>query len=105
MHLVGLAGELTQERNRLVAVRGFAEDPVAERHGRVARQHRIAHQPALPEACPTRFDLGFGHAQHIVARRLIRQRRLVEVRRPVRTFAQQQDLEADADLLEQLAAA
>jgi hypothetical protein len=69
-----------------------------------ADKHREAHEAPLSQARPAHLGLGFGYPLHIIDWCFAWNRGFVEIGGAPAPFAQEQDLEAHADLLEQLPA-
>jgi hypothetical protein len=98
-----LPRQRTQESAGLLTIGRLAEDPASERHSGVRGQNRKAHQPALLQPRPSGLRLDTRNAYGVIGRRFAGERRLIEIGRALCALAQQQHLEAHADLLQQLA--
>jgi hypothetical protein len=83
----------------------FAENPAVQRDCGIGSQHRERRQVAQLQRSVSRFGLGAANPPDIVIWRFAGMGSFIHIDIAARIGAQQQQLEADADLFEQFAAA
>ena len=96
-------GQQAQRCESIFGIDRFAQDELVKRHGGVRAQHRSGGQTSRCQAQQRRIELGFGDARDIGFGQLARQQSFQRFGIFVSTG--QQQLEAHAQLVEQLAPA
>ena len=102
-NLVHAACERFQHACRILLIRGFTEDPAVADDRRVRREHRQHGQRAPAQKVRGQLGLPERKTQCVILRRFVGERCLVDIETAFRVFAQEHDLECDADLSQQLA--
>jgi hypothetical protein len=107
-HLVGASRQLAQHRGGLLHPGGLAQDTVPQHDCGVRREQRKRlvqpRQLALDDPQPAGLGFGQSDPPDEIIGRLSPLRTFVHIGPAYRVLAQQQQLEVDADLLQQLAA-
>src|SRR5690349_9663344 len=103
-HLVFASRQRSQYPRRVLRVFRLADDLAVEHDGGIGGKRRFLRQRPVGNLTDCHRGLRLRDAQHVYARRLVRQRGLVHVRTAPQVLAQQEQLERNADLLQQIAA-
>jgi hypothetical protein len=99
------AGKPRQDRDGIGFVARLADDLAVEVERGVGGQHRARDDGATRDEVGAEFGLGARHALHVGFRRLAGQPVFADFRVVARRQAEQQQVEAHADLRQQFAAA
>ena len=103
-HLVQPPRKRAEHFGRLPAARRLAENVAVDRDRGIRGEHRRPRQAALLQTPPAGLRLGARDALYIGARGFARQHRFIEFGISLGIVAEQQQLEAHADLRQQFAA-